>query len=281
MTTPAFAVETLRRVFEDGFSAADIGEPLVSFDAESSANEVRALMEARNYEVVGIREAGLMTGFVMRDDLASGICRPYMRTLDEAEVFPGETSLADTIQALDRRRFVFLVTLGAVGGIVTRSDLQKPAVRMWLFGIVTLIEMRFSRLIQTQLCEEEWQACLSEQRLAKAESLLAERRRRNQDLDLIDCLQFADKVQIVARTERLRAMTRFASRRKLEEAARAMESLRNNLAHAQDIIATDWATIVLLAENLHNVLLGPPGMSKEGDDQRGETEGLILGICQE
>jgi len=35
---------------------------------------------------------------------------------------------------------------------------------------------------------------------------------------------------------------------------KAVEALRNNLAHAQDIIARDWDTIVGLSENLDKVL---------------------------
>ncbi len=33
-----------------------------------------------------------------------------------------------------------------------------------------------------------------------------------------------------------------------------IETLRNNLAHAQDIVTSDWITIVRLAENLDRVL---------------------------
>ena len=31
--------------------------------------------------------------------------------------------------------------------MVTRDDLQKPPARMWLFGMVTMIELRYTRLI--------------------------------------------------------------------------------------------------------------------------------------
>jgi len=146
---------------------------------------------------------------------------------------------------------------GQVGGIVTRSDLQKPPVRMWLFGMVTIIEMRVTRMIEQNAPGEDWRQSLSDARLEKAEALLAERARRNQDLDLLDCLQFSDKCQIVARNETLRARTQYDSRRKLEDAAKRLERLRNNLAHAQDIVSTDWETLVELSENLDNLLEGP------------------------
>jgi len=126
--------------------------------------------------------------------------------------------------------------------------------------MITLIEMRFARLIG-QLCPEDgWKQFLSEARVQKAEELLAERIRRDQNLELLDCLQFADKGQIVARNQDIRRLTQFQSRRQLEQVVKQLERLRNNLAHTQDIISTDWETIVLLAENLDSVLAGPPGL---------------------
>jgi hypothetical protein len=119
---------------------------------------------------------------------------------------------------------------------------------MWLFGIVTLIEMRFTELIERHCPGEAWQSYLSEGRLEKARRLLAERRRRMQSLTLMDCLQFSDKGQIIARNEEVRRLTVFGSRRRAEEAVKELEQLRNNLAHAQDILSTDWETIIQMCE---------------------------------
>jgi hypothetical protein len=134
-----------------------------------------------------------------------------------------------------------------VGGIITRADLQKPPVRMWLFGIVTLIEMRFAELIERHCPADTWKKYLSEGRLQKAQTLLQERSRRNQGLELFDCLQFADKGQIVARNEDIRQQTIFNSRNQADTAVKNLEQLRNNLAHAQDTLA-DWDTIMQLCQ---------------------------------
>jgi hypothetical protein len=150
------------------------------------------------------------------------------------------------LNALSGAPHVFVKTLGAVGGIITSADIQKPAVRMWLFGIVTLIEMRCAELIESMCPENQWKQYLSEGRLQKAESLLAERQRRSQSVRLFDCLQFADKGQIIARHEALRSATIFTSRRQVEDAVAKLEQLRNNLAHAQDIPDSDWDTILRL-----------------------------------
>lgn len=257
------AADSLRRVFEQAFVVHDIAEPLVSFDDSASAEAVQSYMATKRYEVVGIRESGQTTGYVRRDDLDKGLCREYLRPLDDAQVVSDTLPLRDLILRLRERRRLFVSVFGRVGGIVGRSDLQKPPVRMWLFGVVTLVEMRLSRLIDRHCSDREWSEFLSAGRLAKAEQLLDERTRRNQDLTLLDCLQLSDKAQIVARNVKLRELTRFESRNKLEKAAKMIEKLRNNLAHSQDIITNDWDAIVSLAEDLDRVLDGPPGLAEE------------------
>ena len=136
------------------------------------------------------------------------------------------------------------------------SDLQKPPVRMWLFGMISLMEMRMTRLIEVNCPSDSWKQYLSESRLRKAEALLEERRRRNQNLELLDCLQISDKGQIIARHEEIRRLTRMQSRRQTEQVVKMLESLRNNLAHSQDIISCDWETIVELCKDMERVISG-------------------------
>ncbi len=249
-------IDNLRRVFNEGFSVRDIAEPLASFDASAAAADVLRLMTEWDFDVAGVRRDGLVAGYVERENLGQGACGECLQPFDDRSVISDAAPLADVILGLSRAPRLFVRILGAVGGIVTLSDLQKPPVRMWLFGMITLVEMRMSRLVE-QLCEgETWRQYLSEGRLEKATALLEERRRRSQNLRLIDCLQFSDKAQILARNEKIRSLTRFTSRRQVEEACKALENLRNSLAHSQDILAGDWQTIVMLSAELDGVIAG-------------------------
>jgi hypothetical protein len=81
-----------------------------------------------------------------------------------------------------------------------------------------------------------------------------ERARREQRVTLLDCLQLADKGQIIARDEQLRAQVGFVSRNRADEVIKVMQRLRNNLAHSQDIIETDWETILAVAANLERLI---------------------------
>ncbi len=249
-------LESLRRVFAEGFTARDIAEPLVSFDASAAASEVAGLMDRRNFDVVGVRQEGIVVGYVERGDLCGPNCGAKVRPIDQATTLSETAPLADAVLGLANAPRLFIRVLGTVGGILTMSDLQKPPVRMWVFGMISLMEMRSTRLIELKCPEESWRQYLSENRLQKAEALLEERRRRNQNLELIDCLQFSDKGQILARHEEIRRMTRMQSRRQAEQTIKMLESLRNNLAHSQDIISCDWETIVGLCREMERVVHG-------------------------
>jgi hypothetical protein len=245
------------RVFLEAFTARDIAEPLPSFDAEASGDSVRQALKRHRLEFAGIRKQGAIVGCVAVESLRSGPCGEFLQPFPEADVLPDTTPLLDVLRALHRSPQVFVECLGSVCGTITRNDLQKPPVRMWLFGIVTLIEMRFLDLVDRDCSADEWMAHVSEGRLTKARDLLADRKRRGQSPRLIDCLQFSDKGQLVARIERLRCQTVFHSRRQAEAAVKRLEQLRNNLAHAQDIVTADWETIVLLSELLTERLAPP------------------------
>jgi hypothetical protein len=85
----------------------------------------------------------------------------------------------------------------SVDGIVTRADLQKPPVRLILFGLITLFEMHLTYLVRHFYPDEGYLSKLSKPRIRAAQELMSERKERNEDLDFIDCLQFGDKTNLV------------------------------------------------------------------------------------
>ena len=256
MNWNASTIENLRRVFTDGFVARDIAEPLVSFDASTAASEVAAIMERRSFDVVGIRKEGVVVGFVGMADLCGTACGEHVHAVETETMVSETASFADVVLGLADSPRLFVRVLGAVGGIIAMSDLQKPPVRMWLFGMITLLEMRTTRLIELNCPGDSWKQYVSESRLQKAQALLEERKRRNQGVELLDCLQISDKGQIIARNEEIRCLTKMQSRRQTEQTIKMLESLRNNLAHSQDIISCDWETIVELCKDMERVIAG-------------------------
>ena len=67
---------------------------------------------------------------------------------------------------------------------------------------------------------------------------------------MLDCLQFSDKAQIAKEDPQLLADLDLPSKRAAKQAIKNLESLRNNLAHGQSIVAHDWPQIARMTQRL-------------------------------
>lgn len=236
----------LRRLFMEGFTAVDIAEPLVSFDAGADARQVQELMVEHDFDLVGIRQQGLVTGYARRKDLESGTCLEHLCPfIPGSDLVPESTSLPGVVKALSSHQHCFVTILGHPGAIIMLSDLEKPPMRMFLFGMITLSEMLMTEILRKRYGNGSWREMISAERLGLAERLQEERRRRGQNVDLIDCLQYGDKGGIIMQDEDIRKALGQESRSQAKRAVKEMEMLRNNLAHSQRIIPDGWHRIVI------------------------------------
>ena len=239
-----------RRTFMELFTARDIAEDLLSFDAEASCAQVRKTLLQRRRDVASIRIKGTVQGYVRLTDLSKATCADCFRDFTPDQLVTGGSGFTDVIHVLTRHDSCFVTALGQVAGVIRRDDINKPMVRMWLFGIVTMVEIGLVRLIRENFPGDDWQRLVSAGRLDKARAIQAERQRRNLYCELIDCLQFSDKGQILMEKTALLRQLGFDSKRAARRVVKEMESLRNHLAHAQDIVTHDWAQIARLTRRV-------------------------------
>lgn len=245
--------EDLHRLFRESITAREIAEPLAAFDANQPAEKVKGFMGERGFDIVGVSCNGAMQGYVHIEDLSEGILSEYTKEFSGVDFLEERTPLLEVLEQLAKRSFVFLRFLGTPSAIVTRSDLQKAPVRMWLFGLVSLLEMQLLQIIKTEGDVEWWRSLLTEKRVAAAEATYKERMKRNEDIALADCLQMGDKVTIIGKTNRLYEKTGFKSKSAWNKTMSKAEQLRNNLAHANKIDANSWpekAELVIRIEML-------------------------------
>ncbi len=250
------SLNDLRELFEHSITVRQISEPLASFDEDHPAAQVLKFMEKKDYDIVGVRKDGLVSGYVRKDlplmegDKVGG----HLVTFEPHEMLSETTPLVNVFEVLGNSPRAFVLILGQVGGIVTKGDLQKVPVRMWLFGLISLIEMQLLRIIRDYYPDGSWKHKISENgRLKKAEDLFDKRRQRNEAIDLADCLQFCDKRDIVLKSDELCRLLGFDSTA-IYEQLKSLEDLRNELAHSQDIITGNWPRIVDLVWEAENIL---------------------------
>lgn len=250
----SYARHRTQRLFTAAFTASDVAEPLRSFDAEQLGADIAAKLHVLGLPVAGLRRDGLCVGYVRAAQLTDGPASRLLRPFAPGQMLPGDAPLSAVIEVLSRYDFCFVTAMGDVPGVVMRGDIQKPIVRMWLFGIVTLIEMDLVARVRRTWPDGSWTRLVSRTRLEKAQVLLDERRRRGQQPDLLDCLQLADKAGLLMQDSAQLAAYGFDSKGAAQRVVKDMESLRNHLAHAQDIVTHDWVQIARLARQIEDTL---------------------------
>lgn len=237
----------LRKVsglFQKTFAARDIAHALASVDSPLSALSV---MEQGRHCLLGVRRNGLVQSYVLRDD------PEHERTFRPGQIVGDDAGLSEVILALSQHSHCFVRIFDSVAGVISRADIEHPYVRMWLFGIITMTEMQIIPIIEQMYPEEAWKKLISSGRLAKAEEMLEERRRRDQQTSLLSCLQISDKLQILVENEAVRKTLGFSSKKLALKVCREFESLRNNLAHAQNIATHDFAQIARIAQRIETL----------------------------
>lgn len=247
--------QDLRELF-DNISVRYIAENLASFDAGNEWANVKAFMAEHDYDIVGIRKNGVVVGYIDKTDFDDVTCNRH-RDFNESDIIPDSTSLIEVFKLLrDRPNFpiLFIKYLDQVSAIVTKGDLQKAPVRMWLFSLVTMLEMNMLRTIRIYHPEDSWKVFLSELRLEKASACHQLRISKNESIDLADCLQFCDKSTILVKSEKIRNVLHFESIQSAKKILKDSENLRNLVAHAQDILCDNWPSIVDTAEQIENLL---------------------------
>lgn len=251
---PGFERQSFRRMFFETFSVYDIARPLLSFDDQTSCQIVLEALENRNFDVAVVTQSGEYAGYIKKEDIREGICQKYMRKLSANQIIQSDAPISEAVHVLTLYDIGFVTLFDEVGAVIRREDMNKPAAKMWLFGIITILEAEVTELIGQVFEEEEWIAFISPARVEKARALRDERKRLNKSVSLIDCLQFSDKGQIAFEMDGFLQSVGYSTKSAGKRALRDLESLRNNLAHSQNVTDYDWAPIARLTKTFEEAL---------------------------
>jgi hypothetical protein len=243
----------LREAVGRAITAASIFEPLMACPAAAPSAEMKRVLEARDFDIAGVRDAenGPLLGIVVRNEMQAGTVRDWLRPVPSERIIADSTGIADLLGVLLGSEYSLVVAGHRLDGIVTRADLNKPPVRVYLFGLVSLLEMHLNFWIGVEYPDALWKARLSAKRLQDAEHILDERRKRNEATTLEECLQFCDKRDLVIDSPALRKLS-LDGKTKTHRLLRRAEDLRNDLAHSQASLASTqpWPELLEVVHEL-------------------------------
>jgi len=243
----------IRTLFERDVTVRSIYEPLKSCLADANAAEMARLLDERGFDVTGVKEQNKdsITQFVTAASLkGGGSVRNHAADIAIGDLIADATPLAKIFSILRSREYSFVLVGADVAGIITRADLNKPPARIYLFGLVSLLEMHLVFWIRKEFGDENWKKHLSEGRIGKALELHEERRRKHQDLDLCDCLQICDKAKLVMARDGLRQLFGLNSVKQGKKIFERVQNLRDLLAHGHTTLiqGTTWENLIQTIE---------------------------------
>lgn len=246
--------EDLKNLFTQRITVEYIAESFRSFDDTADAIIIRKFMEVKEYDVVGVRKEGKIAGFAKQRELNSGHLIDHFNQFKSTDIIPYSTSLTKVIQLFRQKERLYIESLNNITGIITKGDLQKHPVRMWLFGIISLVEMQMLRIIREYCPGESWRKYLNNTRKKHVMDIYNERVERNQQIDASECLEFCDKKEIILKNEKIFKLLDEFSRSSFRKLMKESQEIRDNLAHSQDYLVEDWPNIFDIIDELFGFL---------------------------
>lgn len=228
---------SLRSIVERAVTVRDIvGAPIWTVLPSTKASEAAAVLGAWDFDVAGLADDPVVR-YVTREALvgARGSVQRMAKPMLASDVVASDLALADLMTALRTRAYLFVLDHDRIRWIVTRADLQAPAVGMVVLAYLVAIEIALAELVVAEL-GDAWPQRLTDKRRTRALEIFERRQEDNTAIGLEDCLYFGDWLYLAARTPELREPLGAESSRALEREIGFFAELRNGLAHGGSIL---------------------------------------------
>ncbi|MBM4761050.1 hypothetical protein [Bacillus sp. B15-48] len=247
--------QTLKTIYETNLTVDSIAEELLVCEINDSVEEIKRELTARNYDLIGVIEENHVIGYVEKGKLQSGTIRDYVTPIQTRDIIAHSTPLIEFLHIFKDRKRIFVLEKNEVTQLVTAADLQKPPVRILIFGYITLLEMNLGELIHQRIPNNGWQSFISESRVEKAMNLLEERKAKDEDINLVECLQISDKLQIIKKDPFLKEHFQLPSNKEWKRISNDLRDLRDKIAHSNALgIDMTWKEIIELIEKCEQLL---------------------------
>src|SRR5690625_18235 len=247
----------LQDIFTQDMTVLHIAEPFQALPAEDPSSDALRLMHEQGFDVYGVEQGKRIIGFIPADAPAGVTCTEACSAFQLEDIVSDTTPLLDIIKLLQGKERLYVLSRNRITHIVTRADLQKAPIRMLLFSLVTLLDMQMLRLIHHYYPDGSWVEHLKpKKRIEAAQKVHADRLAKNEGIDLVDCLQFADKRIILLKTpEWITAIQHITSKGKAEQSLERLGTLRDHVAHGQDLLlGRSWSDLIELTSTAEQLL---------------------------
>lgn len=218
-------IDILINIFSSQITVKNIAKPTIVY---GSKEEAQSVCIENNFDVSIFRNKA------EEDILVYTKSNGEISTLRESQIISDSTPISEVLDLMIEPGYAFIKEHRKISHIVTRADFDSIPVRIWLFGMISLFEYEMRDLIRKKI--ENWEKQLAENRLEKAKKLYNEKKKRNEEVDLLDCTQLTDIGEILSKNKDICELN-FPdySKKKFDSIFYSLNKLRDELAHSQRI----------------------------------------------
>ena len=143
--------------------------------------------------------------------------------------------------------------------------------------MISLFEMHLNSWVNHYYKEDSWVEIVPKQRMQDAAKLYKLRKRENQELSRLECLQLCDKRDLLAKSEQFRKEFDF-SRESFDSFVKGVEKLRNELAHSQYSVIADigWSNLIEIISRTETFLISSDNKVESIAAEGNEFQDLLV-----
>ena len=136
-------------------------------------------------------------GWVATDSLAGHrAVRSAMTPLSDCTLVSAESSIASVLQLLPGSRFLFVVDKRGLSGFIVRSDLDRHAIRSYLYLLIAGVEMLLAEIVKSAIPDNQIITSLRSDQKSKFKQAYA----ANQETSPAEYLYISDLIGLFAQT---------------------------------------------------------------------------------
>ena len=224
----------------------------------------QAIMKRGPFDILPVEDGESISRYYERQDHDP----PCLKEVVVADIVGADLSLLEVIRQFAESGREFYLVLGGsrIDGIVTRADLNEPAVRVLIYAILNRFELLLGGVVEGRYKDARCLALLSRHSREKAQQRLVAARSKNMVLRPTAYLNLSDLVTICAKTQNTWRTLGVNSKRELTSHYAPLAALRNKIAHpvrplvsaSEDVpelweqIATAVGAVSRLEQGLHS-----------------------------
>ena len=225
-------IQDLKELFENEISVKYISEDILIIDSSVEDNKQKAigLMMERDFDILGFQENGGISQYI---DIQGNI-----HTIKVEDIVSEVTPLNVVMSLFSKKKRLFILSNNQITGIVTRADLQKTPVFLFLFGILSVFEVLCTELIRKCYIGDDWESS-TEFSLSGARKTFKKLKEKNEELELLDCTYLSTKLDVLSNTEVFHELLNEIGKKSEDDKdlfIKDVNELRNSVFHPRDYL---------------------------------------------